>query len=167
MGFWKTVIAGSLSTVLGSLLLWLSGIYLQAWEWIADAAKLLFKFLTYQVSVPLGLLFLVAIIFGFTLFYSGVIRNLFKPLKIKKSVNLVFSKNEEDIVQLLGEADGRWLKISQIADILNIPNLVVEQAIDSLKNKDVIYDSFNLIHGASYRLSEAGRDYAIAKGYVS
>ena len=167
MGFWKTVIAGSLSTILGSLLLWSSGIYLQAWEWIMGVAKLLFAFLTYQVSVPLGLIFLVAVLFGVLTFYSSAIRNLFKPFKAKKSVGLVFSKNEENIVQLLAEADGRWLKISQIADILHIPNLVVEQAIDSLRKKDAIYESFNVIHGASYRLNDSGRDYAIAKGYVS
>ena len=39
MGFWKTVIAGSLSTILGSLLLWSSGTYLQAWEWIMGVAN--------------------------------------------------------------------------------------------------------------------------------
>ena len=54
MGFWKTVIAGSLSTILGALLLWLFGIYVQAWEWIVDIAKLLFTFLTYEVSIPFG-----------------------------------------------------------------------------------------------------------------
>ena len=135
MGFWKTVIAGSLSTILGSLLLWFSGIYLQAWEWIVGVAKLFFAFLTYQVSVPLGLICLLATLFGVLAFYSSAIRNLLKPFKAKKSVSLVFSKNEENIVQLLAEADGRWLKISQIADILHIPNLVVEQAIDSLRKK--------------------------------
>ena len=82
-------------------------------------AKLLFAFLTYQVSVPLGLIFLVAVLFVVLTFYSSAIRNLFKLFKPKKSVSLVFSKNEENIVQLLAEADGRWLKISQIADILH------------------------------------------------
>lgn len=165
MGFWKTVIAGvvtALITGVGSVLFGFADLLL---EFIGKAWMMIKWFFGYPIEMSIGSI----IFFAITLLITYIFLQHHRAKKASlenTSKSAALSANEELIIQLLAEVDGRWLGIVNIADHLHFSNLIVEQSIDGLMSKDMLYDKINLMEGTKFRLSTAGRDYAINKGYV-
>lgn len=165
MGFWKTVIAGvvtALITGVGGMLFGFTDLLL---DYLGKTWLAIKQFWGYTFNISIGFI----ILSGIT---CVVLNVLFKRFKIgnsklgEKSPIHSFSGNEESIIQLLAEADGRWLSLVLIAEHLHLSNLIVEHSIDSLIGKGMLVDKIDMLNGAKFRLSTDGRDYAINKGYV-
>lgn len=76
------------------------------------------------------------------------------------------TENEEALVRVLANGDGRWFQIEELAATTGMRGLLVEQGLDGLLQRKFLAQSHNYIHGTSYRLSAKGRDYVIGQGYV-
>lgn len=76
------------------------------------------------------------------------------------------SETELVVIRLLAAADGRWAGIEEIASEAHLSRLLTEQALEKLFAKGFLRDTHNYLHGTTFRLSSAGRDYAIEEGFV-
>jgi hypothetical protein len=73
---------------------------------------------------------------------------------------------EDTIVRQLTADDGEWVSIKLLSGALGKPRLLIEHALDSLEALYLVERMSGDFEGPEYRLSAAGRDFAIEKGYV-
>jgi hypothetical protein len=173
----KGVMIGALGSVLGGLLLaalsWVFGFHHAIWVWIVDVAQWLWFVLTFPVPVPVIVLAIFAGL-GLYVWRDAVLRKRARSTVAPKSREAAstavepapLTDNEVSIVRLLAGADGRWMSISELASRAALAKLVMEQAIDRLGGRGFLRDVSSPRKGKVYRLSPAGRDYAITAGYV-
>lgn len=173
----SSVVSGTIATVVGGLILaaitWLLGFFPVVWSTIATGLTWVWSLLSYLVTLPIGVLLVVA----WALFLAG------HYLSGKRSVSIgvtddirthsppdegpiQLSQFEVDVSRVLAGGDGAWLALHEIAGHLSTSNLMVEQALEKLHINNMIRDTHNSMYGTSYRLSSKGRDYAIRQGYV-
>lgn len=175
----SNVVAGTIATVIGGLILagltWLGGLLPAVWNGIVSGLSWVWSIVSYQASLPVGLLFMAATALFLVGYFLSRKRSASpkpgaasaNPHTAEKTEVAEFSQLERGVVRVLANADGSWLRIQDIADQLRTSNLIIEQAIEKLYANDMIRDSHNYIYGTSFRLSSKGRDYAISQGYVS
>lgn len=180
--FWRTVwgniLAGLAVLVITAAASWVFGFHHQARLVIVAVTNWLWKVLMYPVSVPGVLLVIFA---GFVLYawWRAVLRkrevlaeqvmaSKVHSAEARATVNAEsapLTDNEMAILRLLARADGKWVGIMELARRAALANLITEQAIDRLRDRGFLKHSVGM-GTSSYRLSPAGRDYAIARGYV-
>jgi hypothetical protein len=183
LNFKQTILAGAASTLLATVVIWLFGYLPSVWSWLIATAVTLWKLVSYPISMPIGMLFLI-VPFCFLVNRKSTsiapvqttqprATTRIEPAAIKSTPLVVvpqqlqLTNNETRVVQMLAAADGRWMSLFEISRQLNLSNLMTEQALESLLGKCLIADSHSYIDGTSFRLSSQGRDYAITNGYVT
>lgn len=165
MSFWKTVIAGVVTAVITAVGGMLFGFTDLLFRYLGCAWLAIKQFWGYTFNISIGFI----ILFGIASVVANALFRNYKNSNSKlraKALIKSFSENEELIIQLLTDFDGRWLSLVLMAEHLHLSNLIVEQSIDSLMGKGMLIDKIDMLNGAKFRLSADGRDYAINKGYV-
>lgn len=166
---------GILATVVGGLILAglgkLTGVVPQAWDlvwrpvlWLVHGAAQ-----RYSLTLPL-LVWLVLGVSALLLLLRFVRRQLRSNIaqfeagteQLAKEPSL--NQLEADIMAIFAREDGRMLYIHQIAPTLGISNLRAEAVLDRLVALDFLDTSMNVLHGTSYLLTRAGREYLLDKG---
>lgn len=182
------VAAGIISTVVGGLVLtgitWAFGQLPTAWGyavsgWLAicASAKTVVSWLKIDVAVPLWAIVLAAIILAFVYRVTNARARSVQsatpvaavsttPGAVAAPLEPEYSENELAVLIALANGDGRWFHIDELADATHLKALLVEQAVESLDNKDLLATNHNYIHGTSFRLSSKGRDWVISAGLV-
>lgn len=139
------------------------GIWPAVWAWVASVAVYVWKAATFRVPIPLALVLIAGIWVVFTL--VRIFRRSYNPLSQEVRTQAVkLSDNQNAIIRFFADADGRFIQLHWIAEELKLPKLRAGQEVDELCKKQLLA-SLGLA-GDIYRLTDAGRDYAIAQGYV-
>lgn len=174
LGFRGTVLAGLVVAAIVAVATWLLGFLPQAWGGVVVAARWLGRALAFSVPVPVVVLVIFA---GFALYVwrSAVLRKRearahkvveSKPREATAVESAPLTDNEVSIIRLLAGADGKWMTLFELARRAALANLVTEQAVDRLLERDFLKQTVSMERGRMYCLSRTGRDYAIAEGYV-
>lgn len=184
LGFRATVVAGVLSALITAFITWLLGFWPAIWSWIVKATVTLWGWVTYSIPVPAGIFVLVAVVFLYRWRrqpHASKVGDVVHqrshasrpaptdnilPQHTESASNPSLSKNEIRIVHLFAVTDGKWLGIDDIASNIELPRLLVEQALERLNERGFLKTKHNSVHGTFFRLSSEGRDYAIDQGYV-
>lgn len=175
----NSVIATVVGGLILSFILWLIGYLPAVWGWIKKATSWLWGAVTSDMSVPIWLLTFL-IVFSIPVLWRISIRTLSMVLPAKsqtygsiainetstKEAKDQYSQNEQLILKALASANGGPLYLEAISRIINQNQLRTEQTLDLLMKKDLVQENLNYIHGASYYLSDRGRDIAIELGYA-
>lgn len=132
---------------------------LTVWSWIKTAFSAVVAVLTYPVNIPVWLLVLaLAVIAGLII----GIRNLpDKGTTIVPAPQDELSDLERSIIRALVAADDRPLRIEELNKATRETRIRLQHALDLVYQKDLIVVYHNYVYGNSYRLSDAGRTYAI------
>lgn len=174
-GIWKGVLIATLGTVAGGLALtalsWLFGFHHAAWLWMVSTAGSIGDVLVFPLPIPVWCVALSVVAFFDLLWFVWRIRGPAaasttfdkKPAPVYAPA---LSDNEITVIRLLAMADGRAMTLASLARRAALSNLVTDQAIERLVNRKFLEDSINDEYMQTYCLSPAGRDYAIAEGYV-
>lgn len=171
LGFRGTVLAGLVVAAVVGIVTWLLGFLPQAWRGIVVVAHWLWRVLAYSVPVPVVVLVIIA---GFGLYAW---RKLATSARVQPAESVSFddpsandavalSANETLVVCLLARADGEWMRLESIASKLNLPNLLVEQALERLLARGLIRHQNHVLEGPLFRLSSTGRDLAIDENFI-
>ena len=172
LGFWRTVCASILAGVAVVAIVAVAsrafGFHHQAWTAIVAAAGWCWRVLTFLVPVPAMILALVALWVWRKIAAGGRIRPTgSRPSSASSPDNSVtLSANETLVVCLLARADGAWMRPETMASKLNLPNLLVEQALERLLARGLILHQNHVLDGPQIRLSSRGRDLAIDESFV-
>lgn len=167
-GFWGTALAGVISTIAAAVITWLFGYWPPVWRGLSGVLEALWGLVAYPVPLPAGLLACVAFLIAWLVLRAAVTRaapvasdNAAPPLG---QALPSLTPNELTIVQLLIRADGQWLGIEHISRGIHMSRLITERALEQLFARGYLFDNHNSLSGPSFRLSSAGRDYALDEG---
>lgn len=172
------ILIGAAATVIGGTILtgisWAFGKLPALWNFVVAVATGVWAFLSYRIGVPLGLLalgLLALAIAGSRLLlrHQGIgvrAASSGRGSEWSDPDGLRLSETERRVVEVLAALDGQYAQIDHISDTLRLPRLLVEQALENLHSKDLLYINLNYVSGASCRLSAKGRDLAIERGLV-
>ena len=83
-----------------------------------------------------------------------------------QSVAASLDERERKVMQLLAQADGKWLSTSDVSSRCGLGNLATEQVLGQLMSKGLLKDLLNMATGRHFRFSDRGRDLAIAQGWA-
>ena len=148
-----------------SLRLQLIGFWSEAWSILILGLGYFRDILIHKIEIQLWIVvfFIVILILALRQYKIYTTDQVYKLL-IQENQQ-TFTTNEELVIKILAEADGEYLDKNEMSKILNLQNLYIEQALDGLLAKKFLFDRYDII-ARTFRLSDIGRDYAIAKGYV-
>lgn len=171
MGFRSTVLAGVLSTLIAAFITWLLGFWPTVWAWVGNASSAIWAVAAYVIPVPTGVLVLLGVVLTYLCARKpsgakAAVSTPSRPLEQTARDLPQLSENELAVIRLLAAADGRWAGIEEIASVAQLSRLLTEQALEKLFAKGFLRDRHNYLDGTSFRLSSAGRDYAIEQGFV-
>jgi len=162
-----TVIGG----LLLSLILWLNGLLQPFWNWAWSNLVKMTYWLLSEVSTPVWSLLILAILFGFLLLK---IRK-YKRLGILPNPghnhhngieNKELSKLETEVLQVLARADGKRVLIKVIVNEVSSSQIRVQQALDDLRERDLLNVALNYVYGPTYSLNRQGRALVIQMGFA-
>jgi hypothetical protein len=125
--------------------------------------------LAYSVPVPAVVLVMLA---GFVLYLWRRAALPKRAVQTERTAQIAVAEpapltdNEIIVVRLLARADGECVTPLQLAARAALSNLVMDQTLERLVNRKFLAPMFNRMHQRAYHLCPAGRDYAIAAGYV-
>jgi hypothetical protein len=185
LGFWGTVWAGVVVAAIVGIASWLFSFHHAAWLWMASVASGIWTTLIFSVPVPVSVVVIFAAAFLY-LWRRGRRRTVAATSAGNRSPSIVgplvaadsfeeqdkpvrpatLTDNEIEIVRVLAKADGRRMTKEGLARAAGLPNLFAEQAIDRLSGRNLLHQ-VSTLDRVAYYLSPAGRDYAIAEGYVA
>jgi predicted transcriptional regulator len=174
-GIWKGVLIAALGTVAGGLALtalsWAFGFHHAVWVWIVSMAGSIGDALAFPLPVPVWLVALSVVAFFDLMRFVWRIR---RPTAARTTLDdertpvkaSAPSDNEITVVRLLAMADGKSMTLPNLASRAALSNLVTDQAIERLVNRGFVIQILDTTYQQAYLLTSAGRDYAIAEGYV-
>lgn len=166
------VISAIVASLIISFLTWLARFSTSALQWLGDMTKSTYLFITQDISLPLWLL--IAILIPLIKSAYELIRShTRKDIALTHvrtdtdytSINL--TDDEQRIMKIFIEADGKPLKASHIKYTTRMPSLRIEQIIEVLEEKDLIEIHSNYIDGESLWLTRLGRDFMIGNAYTA
>lgn len=73
---------------------------------------------------------------------------------------------EGAVIRALVSADGRRLRIDELAVLTHQPNLIVQRVVTRLDEAGFLSISYNYLHGPSCALTSAGQDVAMRNGWL-
>jgi hypothetical protein len=172
VNFKASVISGVLSTLIAAMITWLFGFWGSMWTIIGDTFSIVWAAIAQPIPVPLGLLVALGAGLGYLINRLRSASPQSGMSEVDSSAaqsihdQLELSENEIAVIKVLSAADGRMLGIEHISSRIHASRLMTEQALERLATRKLLLESINYIHGASFRLSPIGRDFAIDKGFV-
>lgn len=167
---------GVIATVIGGIIL---AIILASTEYLgpglARLARDIWRWLGSGVALPGWLVVVVGLaILG--LFGAGWRALSKKPawnIPVSPKVELdiarlrpLLDKHELSVLRALAHADGADLKIDRLTGQTGTKRLLIEQALDRLRDRGYLEDHYNALSGRSYSLTPAGRDAVIGRDVV-
>lgn len=169
MGFWRSTISGVLATILAGMAVWLAGFWPDIWMWIKSAAVSTWGWTNQPIGIPLWL-----VVIG-TL-YAAIATLILWSLSQPALTAHAATAQEPDppltdlqsrVLTYLIQADGKWADWDHLHWGTGLPNLIVEQSLDALLQRELVIQRRDVLHGQLFRLSSKGRDYAIGSGLVN
>lgn len=164
---------GIISTAVGSLVattvLHVIGVLDGILGWSVKVGVQVWGVLTDSVEVPLWFVMLVGV--ALAIVAIGRLRSApevdpaVEGEELKAAVEL--DELEEDVLLLLGRADGEQLTINRMHQSLDTTRLRIEAALEQLYKKRLVsHRSGYLSRGARFGLTSTGRDFLIDRGVV-
>lgn len=167
LGFWGTTVAGVVSTLAVAVLTWLFGFWPSVWQWLVATSVALWAWLTFTVPIPLSIVLLALFVGLFAIRRSFFSQAGPQPAAGSPAPSVeepALAVAELSIISLLARVDGQWLGVENIASGVQLTRLAAERSLERLMRLGYLLDRHNMIHGTSFRLSSAGRDYALDHG---
>lgn len=164
LGFWGTTIAGVISALAATAVMWLLGFLPQVWAWFAGVAAMFWGWLTVAISVPVSLLLaagVLLLLIGRALSSKEARTPTSQTSVMKSESTIQLNPLDLAVIRLLANADGDWLDLDGIARGIESPRLLTERVLERLMGLNFLIDRHNVIYGTSFRLSSQGRDYAL------
>lgn len=178
-----------ISSVIAGMVLWaiawIGGYLLPFWQWVKEIANIFYIFITQDISMPLWVFIFATIPFVIWL-YNLITKQGAKENKqgekiilhsnadeikkeieddIRKKNTIELSSQEDKLMRLFIEADGRFMKPDTMTHKLNTSNLKLDQILESLVDKGLVKPNYNAVRGTSFGLTREGRDHMMGNEF--
>jgi len=168
------VISSVVAGLILSFLAWIGGFIPGIWTWVKQVSEFVWLIFTYELLIPLWLLAFISapIVVWFAGFMYARITKFSgdsvstSPSLASREKTIELTDDENEVMQLFVQADGRSLDINFLKYSLGFSNLKIEQILEVLEEKQLIEVHNNYIHGTKFSLTRIGRDYMIGNKYI-
>lgn len=169
MGFWLSTISGVLVTILAGLAAWLAGFWPDVWIWIKSTAASTWGWTSQPIGIPLWLVVVGTLYAAIAtlILWSLRQRAARSPAAVTQEPEPPLTDLQSRVLAYLIQADGKWADWDHLHYGTGLPNLIIEQSLDALLQRNLVIQRSDVLHGQLFRLSSKGRDYAIGSGLVT